>query len=289
MKITLRIVAILALTVVLGAAPRIALPDAAQPRTPDSGVHAATLTQAPAEKLPADITLPSYKPGILPFHPGQRLKFQASWVGIPAATADVQLSKDKKDPSIWLAQVFLKTNSVVDVLFRMRDSMVERVDSGSLAPQKMYIRQSENKRLNDYNVIFDRQAGTVTMVKSNRKGKQVRQFVSPAPWGPVSGSLIALSQPLAVGERYVFDVFTGTTRYVFDFKVAGREKITTPLGTFDTFRLVPGVLYDSSGKLKQSATATTIWVTADQRHLPVRAQAQAFVGWVRADLVGVSG
>ncbi len=100
---------------------------------------------------------------------------------------------------------------------------------------------------------------------------------------------MALSQPLAVGERYVFDVFTGTTRYVFAFKVVGRDRITTALGTFDALRLVPSVVYDSSGKLEKSATALTIWVTADQHHVPIRAEAQAFIGWVRADLVSISG
>lgn len=289
MEIRRRIIAILALLAVFSGPPRIASPDDAPPHTAAPGVRAAALAPAPAEKLPPDITLPSYKPGIPPFHPGQRLSYQASWVGIPAATADVQLSKDKKDPSMLLAQVSVKTNAAVDVLFKMRDSLVERVHPDSLQPEKMYIRQSENKRLNDFNVSFDRQAGVVTMVKSNRKGKQVREFISPEPWGPLSGSIMALSQPLAVGERYVFDVFTGTTRYVLDFKVVRREKITTALGTFDALRLVPGVLYDSSGKLKNSATATTIWVTADQRHLPVRAEARAFVGWVRADLVHIDG
>ncbi len=282
MKITPRIAAVLALISALCA------PAVAQ-RSQSPASPAAIRTASPQEKLPDDIVLPAYKPGTLPFHPGQRLKYQASWVGIPAASAEVQLSRDRKNSSIWLAQVSVKTSPLVDLLFKMRDSVVERVDPDTLAPENMYIRQSENKRLNDFNVIFDRRAGVVTMVKSNRKGKQVKRFISPDPWGPVSGSIMALSQPLAVGEHYVFDVFTGTTRYVFEFKVVRRERITTALGTFDALRLVPSVLYDSSGKLKQSASALTIWVTADQHHLPLRAEAQAFVGWVRADLVAVSG
>ncbi len=288
MKIMPRIAAVLALTAALCTLPRTASPEASRSASAPASVSPAALT-LPAQKLPDDIVLPAYKPGTLPFHPGQRLKYQASWVGIPAASAEVQLARDRQDPALLLAQVSVKTNHAVDVLFKMRDSMVEQVDHQTLAPQHMYIRQSENKRLNDYNVSFDHHDGVVTMVKSNRRGKQVRKFISPEPWGPLSGSIMALSQPLAVGERYVFDVFTGTTRYVFAFKVTGRDRITTALGTFDALRLVPSVLYDSSGKLKQSATALTIWVTADDHHLPLRAEAQAFVGWVRADLVSVSG
>ncbi len=289
MSIRGRIIAICALLAIFAAAaPPAASPQGLPPGTP-AHIHSAKVSPPPVQRLPDDITLPSYKPGTMPFRPGQRLRYQASWIGIPAATAEVQLSKDNKDPSTLLAQVSVRTNAVVDLLFKMRDLLVERVDPQSLAPERMYIRQSENKLLNDYSVTFDHQSGVVTMVKSSRKGKQVREFASAEPWGPLSGSLMALSQPLAVGERYRFDVFTGTTRYVFEFKVAGRERITTSMGTFDALRLIPTVVYDSSGKLNKSATATIIWVTADQHHLPLRAQAQAFVGWVRADLVAVDG
>jgi uncharacterized protein DUF3108 len=270
----------------------LALPHLASPEpTPPAPKRAArpTPTPAPPAGLPAGLDPPLYKPGQIPFHEGERLVYQASWIGIPAATARVELHKNKKDPSLLQAEAWIQTNQAVDLLFRMRDYMTEQMQPESLVPNQMYIRQSENQRLNDFRVTFDRNEGLVTMVKSNRKGKQVKQFLSKNPWGPLSGAMMALSLPLTPGQHYSVDVFTGSSRYVFDFKVAGREKITTALGTFDALRLIPGVLYESSGKLTQSATGTTIWVTADGRHLPLRAEAQAFIGKVRADLIQVGG
>lgn len=248
-----------------------------------------TPTPAPPAALPPGLDPPVYKPGPIPFHEGERLVFQASWIGIPAATARVELHKNRKDPSLWQAEAWIETNQVVDMLFKMRDYMTEQMQPGSLMPNQMYIRQSENQRLNDYRATFDREEGLVTLTKTNHKGRQVKQFIAKNPWGPLSGAMMALSLPLATGERYSIDVFTGSTRYVFDFKVAGRERITTPLGTFDALRLIPSVLYESGGKLTKSASGTIIWVSADQRHLPLRAEAQAFIGKVRADLVEVSG
>jgi hypothetical protein len=232
---------------------------------------------------------PAYKVGVTPFHDGQRLVFQASWVGIPVATARVELHSGKKAPGSWSAEAWVETNKYADVLFKMRDYVTEDLDQHTLVSRDLYIRQNENKRHNDFKADFDRSSGVVTLVKHNRKGELVKRFISSNPWGPLSGAMLALSLPMAPGQHYAVDVFTGSTRYIFDFKVAAREKITTQLGTFDAYRLIPTVDYESDGKLSQSATGIMIWVSADDRRLPLRAQSQAFIGQVQADLIQVGG
>ncbi len=56
-----------------------------------------------------------------------------------------------------------------DMFFKMRDYMTEDVDPQSLASQKLYIRQSENKRLNDFRGRFRSQAGVVTLANKIAK------------------------------------------------------------------------------------------------------------------------
>ncbi len=233
---------------------------------------------------------PAYNITTTPFHDGQRLVFQASWVGIPVATARIEVHRKAKDPARWSAEAWVETNQFADLLFKMRDYVTEDLDHRSLISRNLYIRQSENKRHNDFKADFDRSAGVVTLVKHNRKGEQVKRFISTNPWGPLSGAMLALSLPMAPGDHYAMDLFTGSTRYIFDFKVEAREKITTQLGTFDAYRLTPAVDYESdNGKLSDSATAIVIWVSADDRRLPLRAQSQAFIGTIRADLIEVGG
>jgi hypothetical protein len=257
----------------------------------ESGFEPVRLNAAPAPKtLPDGIAEPpAYKARAEPFHDGQKLVFQASWLGIPVASARVELHSKKQEPGRWSAEVWVETNKFADVLYKMRDYLSEDLDDQSLIPRQMYIRQSENKRLNDFKADFDRSAGLVTLVKHNRKGQLIKRFFSTNPWGPLSGAMLVLSQPLATGQNYAVDVFTGSTRYIFEMKVGEREKITTLLGTFDANRVVPSVEYESDGKLSESATGTVIWVSADDRKLPLRAQSNSFFGTVRADLVQVSG
>jgi hypothetical protein len=243
-----------------------------------------------AQSLPAGFELPNYAPGPNPFRDGERLVYQVSWLGIPAATAQVKLHRNRKNPSLWTAQAWIQTNRVVDVLFRMRDYVKEDLLSASFAPLDLYISQHENRRRDEYKVTFDHRARLVTMVKTNRQGRRhVRRVQASDPWGPLSGAIMALSQPLNPGDVYAFHVFTGTTNYVFDFHVVGREKISTSRGIVDAIRIVPAVKYVSSGKLGVQARQTTLWVSADKRRLPLRVESQVFIGTVRADLVEVDG
>src|SRR5580658_5007011 len=45
-----------------------------------------------ARPLPDGMRVPSYSPGPMPYHPGQQLIYQASWIGIPAAGGKVVLN-----------------------------------------------------------------------------------------------------------------------------------------------------------------------------------------------------
>ncbi len=247
-------------------------------------------TPAPTPNvLPEDISIPAYKPGVIPFQDGEKLTYQASWAGIPAATAVVEFHRNRKDPSADRAEVTVETSKLADVFFKMRDYVRERFSADSITPQEMYIRQSENKRFDEYTVTFDRPKALVTAVKKNNHGSFTREFKGSTQYGILSGTVMALSQALKPGDRLAFDVVTGSNRYVFEFHVDGRERIRVPVGDFDAIKITPTVLYMSDGNMRSEAREVEVWVSADQRHLPLRVQAAAFIGSVRADLVKIDG
>jgi len=237
--------------------------------------------------LPDGLTIPSYAPGPMPLHRGEQLVFRASWIGIPAAEARIVVNGDDKDPRMWMGEVWVRTSPGVDLLYKLRDYLREEFSRASLAPRDMYIKQTENRRNSEYRLSFDRSARLVTAVKRNKRGSATSRYSSNYPFGPVSGAIMALSQPLSVGQKLRFDVFSARSRYVIDFTVAAREQITTPLGDFDALRIIPTIAYISDKAASKTARQTTLWVSADQRHLPLRIETTAFVGKMRADLVQV--
>jgi hypothetical protein len=239
--------------------------------------------------LPADVKVPSYTPGFFPFHDGERLVYEASWLGIPAARGWFELHRNKKDPSQWNVEAWIETNKVVDLVFRMRDYMRERVAVDSLKAQNIYQVQHENQRANEYTITFDDKSNLVVSTKKNHNGTETHEFISSDPFGPISGAMMALSQNLAPGRRLLFDVFSGTNRYVFDFNVEGKERVVVPVGSYEALKVSPGIVYLSNGKLRRQARETTVWISADKGHLPLRMEAATFIGTVRADLVQIDG
>jgi hypothetical protein len=239
--------------------------------------------------LPDGMKIPVYSVGPLPFHDGERLAFHATWLGIPAADARIEFHKSGKDSDLWIAEVWIQTNRFADLFYRMRDYMKERFDIGSLQTRDNYFRQDEKNRVNEYDATFDRAKDLVTMTKRSHKGIERHEFISNNPWGPLSGAAMALSQHLEPDRKLAFDVFTSNNRYVIDFAVGERARVRVPAGDFDAIRITPELVYMSNEKLREEARETTLWVSADARHLPLRIEASAYIGTVRADLVQIDG
>jgi hypothetical protein len=252
--------------------------------------HGPTATPTPMA-LPADVKarVPALKPGPIPFHDGEQLVYQASWIGIPAAQARLEFHKLPKDPSRWIGEIWIETSPYADLFYRMRDYMRESVADDTMHTNGIHLVQDEKSRVNYYDVTIDRARQRVTMTRKNHKGTESREFIASDPWGPISGAMMALTQDFGPGRTYAFDVFSGSQRYVFAFVVDRREKIHVPVGDFDAWRVVPDVWYVSDGKLRSQARGTVLWISADKRHLPLRIEAQAFIGYVRADLIRIDG
>ena len=238
--------------------------------------------------LPANLKIPSYPPGPPTFHDGETLFYDATWLGAPAASARVVVNRNRRHPEWWRGEMWITSSSIVDLVYRMRDYFREDFARDSFRPDNIYIQQHEKKRLDEWHTTFDHPDSLVTAIKRNREGKMTeRLFSGGDPLGPFSGAMMALSQPLKAGDDLTFDVFSGGNRYVFAFNVVGRERITTALGTFDTLKIEPSVLWLSQGNFRSQARETIIWVTDDGRHLPVRLAADVYFGYIYVDLVKI--
>lgn len=291
------VVAALMLTIAAIAAPMLAAdapdtnpPAEAQPAHPHKHRHLPTPAPTP-NALPPEIKakVPAYKPGPIPFHDGEQLIYQASWLGIPAAQARIEFHKSPKDPSRWVGETWVETSPYADVFYKMRDYMREIMPDDTLHTDGVYLVQHEKSRLNYYDVSIDRRAQMVTVNKKNKKGTQTKEYIASDPWGPISGAMMALTQDFAPHKTFAFDVFSGSQRYVFAFEVEDRERIHLSIGDFDAWRIVPDVWYVSDGQLRSQAHGTVLWISADKRRLPLRIEAQAFIGSVSADLVKIDG
>ncbi len=236
------------------------------------------------DPLPPGIDIPGYAPGPVPFHPGEQLSYTVSWEQLPVAFARISLRNEPGHSQEWLGEATVATNRLVDVFYRMRAYLREELPAGSLASEQVFIRHNENGRLTEYSVNFDRAAGAVETIRRKRDHVEVRRFAARHPLGPIGASLLAISQPIRVGASMTLDVFAATDRYVIQFHVARRERIHLGADDIDAFRVIPTLLYVSNPKNHYKVRQATIWISADQRHIPLRIQADTFVGRIYIDL-----
>ncbi|HVZ80352.1 MAG TPA: DUF3108 domain-containing protein [bacterium] len=88
--------------------------------------------------------------------------------------------------------------------------------------------------------------------------------------------------PLEVGKKYLIPTCSGGKNYKLIVKVVGRERVKCPAGTFDCFKAKPFVKYGTVFRNKEDID---LWVTADDRHIPVRIKSAIVIGSIDVSLL----
>jgi hypothetical protein len=92
-------------------------------------------------------------------------------------------------------------------------------------------------------------------------------------------------QRFEIGREIVLPVNDGSKTQQVAVEVQALEKLPTPLGTFDAYRVEPRVFNNNLFKRKGRML---IWFSADQRRLPLRIKAMISVGSITGTLRLVS-
>ena len=90
------------------------------------------------------------------------------------------------------------------------------------------------------------------------------------------------AQNIEVGKEYIIDVYADGKNNKLKVIVPGKEIIKTPLGTYEAFIVKP--LLDFESIFKQEGDVT-IWMTTDERHIPLLMKSKVFVSSVSAKLI----
>ena len=88
--------------------------------------------------------------------------------------------------------------------------------------------------------------------------------------------------PLAVGQFFSLDVYSGGKVWPLEVHVKKRQTVKVAAGTFDCFVVEP--LLREQGLFISKGKKLEVWMTADDRRLPVRMRAEIFVGHVSVEL-----
>jgi hypothetical protein len=229
---------------------------------------------------PVPEKVPVYQPKFYPFDGGERAVYKASWNGIPVATAVVtttsQLIGGKK---FYNVRVEAKTSAILDLFWKMRDTITSTIEAKPLAPTRFTFSQRENLKVIDTEAKFDRTAKKWSVHRDERTEIKKYEFDQPPNTiDPITAVYLARSQDFKVGDHLYFNIFGGKYRYLLDLEVERREIIQIAAGRIGAFKIVPRIQNLMKDGYAQRMNEASVWISDDERRSPVMLNSKIFVG-----------
>src|SRR5262245_30714451 len=234
-------------------------------------------------------SVPVYQPKNLPFEAGEKEVYRATWNGMFAvATAEVQMVPTVVDgKKVFHVRVEAKTASALDMIWKMRDTITSTFDAKGLAPSKFTFSQRENSRIIDTEARYDLNTKRWA-VNRQQVGKkpQIYEFDSENTLDPITIGYLVRTIDFKVGDHLYFKVFGGRYRYLLDLLVEKKEMVTLASGkSVEAFRFVPRVQNITKKGYASRVNDAAVWLSADERRLPVKLSSKIVFGTVYLDLV----
>src|ERR671924_1432080 len=96
-------------------------------------------------------SVPVYQPKFYPFEGGEKAVYRTSWNGmVSVATAEIYTTPTVIDgKKVYRVRVEAKTSKVLDLIWKMRDTITSTFDAKSLSPSHFTFSQRENSKIID--------------------------------------------------------------------------------------------------------------------------------------------
>ena len=212
----------------------------------------------------------------------EKLIYSLSWTGIPVGTATQEIVEEGDARRIVSTA---RSNDWLSAFFPVNDRTDSFTTKEEPFPGKsFYFRMQirEGSRSRDREITFDQAAGKA-VYKDRIKNKRAEISIPENTYDIYSSFMHARFLDLQIGKSAHINVLDGKKFQRIEIRVLRKERVRTPVGEFDTIAIEPMVRPEGVFEGKKGAT---IWLTDDERRIPVKAQTKVIVGSVTAVLVG---
>ncbi len=223
----------------------------------------------------------------MPFAPGERLTFALSWSSIPAGEAvmEVLSMKTINGEPAYHFRLTAESNAFVDTFYKVRD----RIDAFVAADMSRTVhfaqKKHEGSTRKNVSVEFDWDNTTAQYTDDKRTKKPIE--IKPGTFDPLSVFYYSRTVDLRENRIMMTPVTDGVKCVQGMARVVGRQTISVPGGTYDTLVIEPDLRQVGGVFEKKKNAKITLWVTADERRLPVKIASQVAIGSFTGELVSV--
>jgi len=207
---------------------------------------------------------------------GETLDYTVTWMKVAGGTARMTIAPH--DENTWRITSIVKSGGGLARFFKVRDEIETIVDRKDFSTLR-YVKRLDERgdRIEEVTTVEDGIA--------SRKRKKIKKVPVPRPvFDPFSVIYHFRRLELAPGKMYALDLISDGKLYQVHGRVIRREKVTTPMGTFDALLVEPEM---ASGGV-QREERLFIWYSDDERRLPLRIRTEVKFGSVTATLKNVT-
>ena len=210
-----------------------------------------------------------------PFTLGETLTYDVTWTVFRAGevTATIQTSR-AGNRDAYEVTATARSQGFVSLLFDVNNVFRATSSPQTLCSEGIVKTVNEGRRHKDTHITFDydRKLALLDERDLNQPKappKHAEFDIPPCVEDVVTAFYYLRRQRLEIGHTIELPINDGSNTRRVIVEVQAREKVQTPMGTFDALRVEPKVF---NGLLKRKGRML-IWFSADERQLPLRIKA----------------
>lgn len=240
--------------------------------------------QGIAPPTPELLTPPS-KLTSLPFAPGEHLRFDVDYGFIPAGTAEVKVVEDRG--GLWRIEAIGKSRRFYDLVFPVRDEYTSIIDPMLRLPVRFIRSVSEGGYRLEQDYRFNWEQGWCETEEHRRRTPDLEDaFRMP---GRVQDMVSAFYfargydfSALKAGERFAIPTLVDGELYNLEIQYSGLETVEAAGRHWSCMVFHPVI---QEGRIWSSPDDLTLYISADERHIPVMVESDLLIGAMRMTLV----
>jgi hypothetical protein len=215
---------------------------------------------------------------------GERLTFDISYGFITAGEAFMSVPDTVTMQGRSTYKILFEVNSLpaFSWIYRVRDRYETYIDAEGIFPWRFEQHIREGGYTRDFTADFDQRNHVARTTGGTYK-------IPPFVHDIMSAFYFMRTQGYddrRPGERIHLKNFYKDSSYALDVKYLGRQQIEVDAGTFNTIVLEPLV---KEGGLFKSEGRIIVWLTDDDRKIPVKVSTQVVIGSIDVELREYSG
>jgi len=222
----------------------------------------------------------------MPFAPGERLRFRLRWTVVPAGEAILEVLPFQTidGHKTYHFRLTARSNLIVDQFYKVRD----RIDAFASIDMSRAIlyrhKQHEGDNRKNVKVRFDWEKD-IALYDDGQTNNEIP--IKPGTFDPLSVFYYSRLMDFD-GEGLIrCPVSDGKKCVEGQARIVKKETIKVLCGWYDTYLIEPDLKHVGGVFKKSKDAKIRIWVTADERHIPVKIASKVSIGSFVGELVAI--